>query len=133
MRVHGRRQNFLQGRAKIEAPSGERRRREVEAPQFWCILGARSSGQGLQIPICTFPGGGQVPPPPCPCLAAPVCEFGCKFVSYSLVNRKLHTGFRLVPSSMTLKGLKGRNDGRRALSLLVGKTQIFVRYQQQLK
>ena len=29
---HGCRQNFLQGEAKIEAPSGERRRRKVEAP-----------------------------------------------------------------------------------------------------
>ena len=85
--MHGRRQNFLLGRAKIEAPSVERRRREVEAPQaprgvglcplprkffdfwaekgeFWCILGATNSGLGLQIPICTFPGGGASAPPP---------------------------------------------------------------------
>jgi len=110
------------------AEGARSRRRSFGA--FWVL---EVPDRGCKYPFAHFQGGGQVPPPPCPCLAAPVCEFGCKFVSYSLVNRKLHTGFRLVPSSMTLKGLKGRNDGRRALSLLVGKTQIFVRYQQQLK
>jgi len=37
---HRRRQDFLPGWAKIEAPSGKRRRREVEAPQ--AMRGERS-------------------------------------------------------------------------------------------
>ena len=32
-------------------------------------------------------------------------------------NRKSHTGFRLLPKSMTLNGIERRNDSRPALSL----------------
>jgi len=39
---------------------------ELKKGEFWCILGARNSGLGLQIPICTFPGGGKCPPLPMP-------------------------------------------------------------------
>ena len=42
-------------------------------------------------------------------------EIVCKFVSFT--NRKLHTGFQLVPKSLTLNDLERRNDRRPALSL----------------
>ena len=50
---------------------------EVDLNGNWLrpLSGIRNSGLGLQLPICTFPGGGQVPLPlPYLCLAAPVAE-----------------------------------------------------------
>ena len=50
-----RRQNFLQGWEKIEAPSGKRRRREVEAPQ---VTRGERSGEGYPPPQPTKGSGG---------------------------------------------------------------------------
>jgi len=58
---HRRRLDFLQGWAKIEAPSGKRRRREVDSPQ---VTRGERSGKGNRPPQPTTGSGGAswVPP-----------------------------------------------------------------------
>ena len=60
-RPHRRRQDILQGWAKIEAPSGKRRRREVEAPQ---VTRRERFGEGYPPPQPTrgFGGASWAPP-----------------------------------------------------------------------